>query len=190
MKDPFEKIADQWDSPGWQSATAAYHADCLDVEPGDATPSQVPGWVKADQAAGFTRPCVYSSYYEFVQQVRPALRHAGIPRSATYDWDASYTYHPHIDAGFDGTQWTDTALGRNLDQSAVLHRFLTIAQPPYKPSPKPRPKPHPRPTPRPSPNARQIALLRAYARRHGCYQRVKPHACRVWAREVKELEHA
>ena len=164
--------------------STAYHADCLDVEPGDATPGQVPGWVRADKAAGFVKPCVYSSYYMFIEQVRPALRRAGIPRSATFDWDASYTYHPHIDAGFDATQWTDAALGRNLDQSAVLHAFLTIAQPPYTPS-HPKPKPHPNP----HVNAAKIALLRSYARRRGCYSSTarKPHACAVWAREVRAL---
>jgi hypothetical protein len=27
MSDPWKEIADEWDSPGWKSATAAYHAD-------------------------------------------------------------------------------------------------------------------------------------------------------------------
>src|SRR5262249_23084139 len=27
-----------------------HHADCLDVEPGDASPGEVPGWVRADKA--------------------------------------------------------------------------------------------------------------------------------------------
>jgi len=27
MSDPFERIADEWDSPAWKSAAAAYHAD-------------------------------------------------------------------------------------------------------------------------------------------------------------------
>jgi hypothetical protein len=39
MKDPFERIADQWDSPGWKSAAAAYHAD---REPVKAAPKLAP----------------------------------------------------------------------------------------------------------------------------------------------------
>lgn len=31
----------------------------LDVEPGDATPAQAPGWVKMRRAAGLATPCVY-----------------------------------------------------------------------------------------------------------------------------------
>lgn len=113
---------------------ASNHADCLDVEPGDASPSQAAGWVKADIKAGFKKPCVYSSYWEFVNQVRPDLAAAGISRSSIFEWDADYTYTAHIDAGFDATQWTDRALGRNLDESTVTLAFLSIAQPPYRPA--------------------------------------------------------
>lgn len=31
----------------------------LDVEPGDATPAQAPGWVKMRRAAGLATPCIY-----------------------------------------------------------------------------------------------------------------------------------
>lgn len=129
------------------AVSASFHADCLDVEPGDATPAQAPGWVKADIAAGFKRPCIYSSFWMFVNQVRPLLAKAGIARSSVFEWDADYTSVPHIDASFDATQWTDRALGRNLDESMVELRFLSIASPPYvapRP-PKPRPKPKPKP---------------------------------------------
>lgn len=115
-------------------------ADCLDVEPGDATPSQVPGWVRADRQAGFARPCIYSSYFEFVTEIRPALQRAGISRESVWEWDADYTYRAHIDLSFDGTQWTDVAFGRNLDASTVTRQFLSIAQPPLlAPAPKPPP---------------------------------------------------
>jgi hypothetical protein len=117
------------------AVNASHHADCLDIEPGDAVPSQAAGWVRADIAAGFAKPCLYSSFWEFVNQVRPDLAAAGILRSQVFEWDADFTFVPHLDATFDATQWTDRALGRNLDESMVLLPFLSIAQPPLKPTP-------------------------------------------------------
>lgn len=123
------------------AVTPVFHADCLDVEPGDADPSQAAAWVKADIAAGFAKPCVYSSYYEYVNQVRPDLAAAGISRSQVFEWDADYTYSPHIDTGFDATQWTDHYNGLNLDASLVQLPFLSIAQPPWvAPKPPVQPK--------------------------------------------------
>lgn len=161
------------------AVTAAHHADCLDVESGDATPGQVASWVRADKAAGFPKPCVYSSYWEFVNEVRPALQRAGIARSQVFEWDADYTYVPHIDAGFDATQWTDHAFGRNLDASVVTYPFLSIAQPPWVAPVNPEPA-------HPARNVR-IAYIRSLARRHGCYRKHKKPVCAYWAREVRTL---
>lgn len=118
------------------AVTASHHADCLDIEPGDATPGQAPGWVRADKSAGWARPCLYSSYWEFVSQVRPALERAGIRRSQVFEIDANYEGCPRLDKTFDGTQCTDHALGRNLDESVVTERFLSIAEPAYRPHAK------------------------------------------------------
>lgn len=115
------------------AVSASFHADCLDVEPGDAVPAQVVGWINADRRAGFTRPCVYSSLFEYVNEVRPLIAAAHIARSSIFEWDADYTFVPHLDAGFDATQWTDHYVGRNLDASVVTLSFLTIARPPYVP---------------------------------------------------------
>ena len=115
---------------------ARWHAQCLDVEPGDATPSQVVAWVRADRAAGFARPCVYSSIWEYVHEVRPLLAAAGISRSSIFEWDADYTNVRHLDAGFDATQWTETAMGRNLDESTATLAFVGL-----KPNPGPKPEP-------------------------------------------------
>ncbi|MGZ4530793.1 MAG: hypothetical protein ACXVXP_00405 [Mycobacteriaceae bacterium] len=117
--------------------SARYHADCLDVEPGDAAPSQAAAWIRADIAAGFKKPCVYSSYWEYLHQVFPDIAANGIPRSAYWAWDANYTFVQHLDAGFDATQWTDRALGRNLDESTVTLAFLGAA-----PAPDPAPVNH------------------------------------------------
>jgi hypothetical protein len=106
---------------------SGYHAMCLDVEPGDAAPAQAAAWVRADIRAGFSRPCVYSSLWEFVNQVRPDLARAGISRSSVWEWDADYRgCNGTIDSSFDATQCTARAYGRNLDQSTATLGFLGI----------------------------------------------------------------
>lgn len=128
-----------------------YHAGCLDVEPGDASPNQVVGWILAERAdpglpaAVRATPCVYSSYFEYVNQVRPLLAAAHIARSSVLEWDADYHgCNGVIDRTFDATQCTDTAFNSNLDESIVTLRFLSIATPPYlPPAPKPVVKPKP-----------------------------------------------
>lgn len=123
--------------------SAAHFADCLDVEPGDAVPSQVPAWVKGDIAHGFPKPCVYSSLDEYVTQIQPALAAAGIARSQVFEWDAHYTFVAHIDPGFDATQYTDKCLDRNLDCSLATLPFFSIAQPAFIPTPPAPPGPPP-----------------------------------------------
>jgi hypothetical protein len=115
------------------AVTAGFHAMCLDAEPGDASPSQVVAWVKADLAAGFSKPCVYSSLWEFTNQIRPLLAAAGISRSSIWEWDADYMFVSRIDPTFDCTQWTDKALGRNLDESTCSLAFLGVTPAPPKP---------------------------------------------------------
>lgn len=41
------------------SVTAVNDGSVLDIETGDATPDQAPGWVKARRSAGHTRPTLY-----------------------------------------------------------------------------------------------------------------------------------
>jgi hypothetical protein len=118
---------------------AYYHAQCLDVEPGDAQPYQVAGWIRADIQAGFKRPCVYSNLSEW-SQIWYDLRQAGLPRSSYLSWVADWVYHAGLMAGYDAQQWSDHALGRNLDESTVNYAFLGIvAHPVVKPKPKPGP---------------------------------------------------
>lgn len=109
---------------------AAHHADCLDIEPRDAIPSQAGRWARADIAAGFPHPCLYSDLSQ-MPAVRASLNAAGLARSQYFLWLAWYRHIPGLVAGYDAVQWTDTALGRSLDQSTVSLRFLQIAQPPY-----------------------------------------------------------
>jgi hypothetical protein len=113
-------------------------ADCLDVEPGDAVPAQAPRWFHQQKARGLARPCFYTSV-SAAEPLIGLLAGAGIPRSTYRLWTAHYTNRPHLcnaACGFgmlttaDATQWTDTALGRNLDQSECQDSFFAVVLPP------------------------------------------------------------
>lgn len=101
---------------------------CLDVEPGDATPSQDRAWVNMEIAA-HVKPCIYASL-STMPQVKATL--SGLARSAYFLWDADWTFVAHLDLGYDATQWTDHYLNRNLDANAATFAFLGI-------NPKPQP---------------------------------------------------
>lgn len=124
------------------SVTAGAVSDCLDIENGDATPGQAPGWYsrsKGKRANGL-RPVLYSmaSQYGSVIQI---MTSAGIPRSEYVLWSAHVGAGEHIcgpatcgfGPGANGTQWTWTALGRNLDQSIIDDSFF--GGPPKPPKP-------------------------------------------------------
>ncbi len=104
--------------------------DALDVEPGDATISQAPDWVKRQHARGFARPIVYISAANGKLMV-DTLTAARIPRPAYRLWLAHYGFGQHICApntcGYaqaDATQFTSKALGRSLDQSLLADDFF------------------------------------------------------------------
>ena len=125
--------------------SARWHADCLDIEPGDAVPSQAGPWAKADIAAGFKHPCEYGDLSE-MPAIKASLAATFGPNwhAVNFLWLAWYRFVPGLVSGYDAVQWTDRALGRNLDESTVSLPFLTIAQPPYvAPTPKPAPQPPP-----------------------------------------------
>lgn len=119
---------------------AAVDADCLDVESGDATVSQAPGWVKRQLARKYYRPAVYANA-STMPVLLAALESAGIGRAQVRLWSAHYGLGAHIcgphTCGYpgivpcDGTQWTPNALGRDLDESLLLGDFF--APPPEPP---------------------------------------------------------
>lgn len=110
---------------------ASEDADCLDVEPGDATIAQAPRWVKRQLAGGAKRPVVYTSVSQ-AKSLLDSLAKAGIPRSKVRLWTAHYTFKPHrcsAVCGFgsfqaDATQYSDHALGKNLDASLCDPSFF------------------------------------------------------------------
>lgn len=130
-------------------ATSPEHdAEALDVETGDAGPEDVPGWHGRQRKRGADRPCLYASVDLMQTRVIPVLKAAGIPRTEVRLWTAHYA-GKHICAHdtcgelaipADGTQWTDAAFGRDLDQSLLVAGFFAVPAPaPAKPPPAPVP---------------------------------------------------
>ena len=115
------------------AVNSSEQAQCLDVEPGDATAAEVGAWVRRQQTRGVKRPCIYASL-STMPAILTSLARAGIPRSSVRLWSAHYTYKAHICTvacgnGFkgtaDATQWSDKALGRNLDESLCSSSFFS-----------------------------------------------------------------
>lgn len=103
---------------------AAHVADCLDVEPGDAVPSQTGSWVVFDRQNGVQTPCVYTSLSEMSQVKANLAAVLGASwRSQVRLWDANWTFVAHLDPGYDCTQWTDRAFNSNLDESTCARSF-------------------------------------------------------------------
>jgi len=107
------------------------NADCLDIENGDAVPSEAPGWHVRQVARGVKRPVFYANT-STMPSVVSALDGAKIPRAEYRLWTAHFTGQPHIELGSDATQWTDKAFGRNLDQSLCVDGFFTDPAVPAK----------------------------------------------------------
>jgi len=117
------------------SVFASGDAECLDVETGDASPAEVPAWVKRQQARGIPKPVIYCSL-SLVRAVLAELATAGIPRTSIRLWTAHYTHVPHrcspkcglgMSTTADATQFTDRALGRSLDESLLADNFFDAA---------------------------------------------------------------
>lgn len=118
------------------SVSASYHgATVLDVEIGDATPAEAPGWVKARRAAGID-PTVYCNASTW-PAVKAAFTAAGIPQP--HYWIAQYDNDPTIPAGAVAKQYKNTA---GWDASSVADHWPGVD-----------PAPHPNPTPTPHPEA-------------------------------------
>lgn len=111
---------------------AGHDADCLDVEAGAASPSDIPGWHARQVRRGIARPVVYASAYAMDNGVLPVLSSAGIARASVRLWSAHYDGEhvcgpgscKALRTGADGTQWTSAAMGRVLDQSLLAGDFF------------------------------------------------------------------
>ena len=114
-----------------------HDAECLDIENGDAAPADAPGWVRRQEARGIARPVLYASVGLMQTGVIPALREAGIDRASVRLWTAHYAgVHvcgpdscSELSIPADGTQHTDHAYGRDLDQSLLAADFFGTPKP-------------------------------------------------------------
>jgi len=115
---------------------AEHNADALDVEPGAASPGDIPGWYARQVARGVHRPVIYASASTMNDAVLPVLAQAKIARAQTRLWAAHYGLGEHIcgprscgalSIDADGTQWTSSARGLVLDQSLLVANFFDQA---------------------------------------------------------------
>ena len=115
------------------AVTASADADFLDIEAGDASVAQAAGWYARQRARGCQRPGFYASASTMAADLIPSYQAAGIARGAVRLWSAHYGDGAHIcgpsSCGLlpfaaDGTQYTSSALGRNLDASLLAASFL------------------------------------------------------------------
>lgn len=107
-------------------------ADCIDVEKGDVGNNQGAAWARKRIDEGHWKPIVYTSAGNATAMFN-ALGAVGVKRNQIRYWSAHYTTR-HICSpsvcGYpqaDGTQWTDRAHGRNLDQSELENNFFQQA---------------------------------------------------------------
>lgn len=112
------------------------NGDCLDIENGDATPAEAPGWVRRQHARGESRPCLYANE-STMPAVKFHLDQAGIPRQSVRLWVAHYDGIAEVPAGYDAKQYSDHWHNRNVDVSVCLDDFFELAPPRPRPNPKP-----------------------------------------------------
>ena len=118
------------------AVAAEHNAECLDVESGDASNAQAAQWIRRQWGRGVKRPKVYTSVSNW-KALQAELSAAGIKRrpwgKSYRRWSAHYTWKPHRcgrSCGMPGfgragaTQWTNKALGRNLDESLCSRSFF------------------------------------------------------------------
>lgn len=111
--------------------SAAHSGDVLDVETGDATPDQVPQWVRDYSRPIHKVPTVYCNRVT-LPQVVSALDAAGIPRHSVFYWIATldgtlsvWYGEPSVavpsDVQIAGVQWKGAdRTGGHWDQTVIL----------------------------------------------------------------------
>lgn len=103
------------------TVNAGGDADVLDVETGNATPAQAPGWVGRQHAMNRPRPTIYCSR-STVPAVERAMRDAGVPVDRYDYWVADWGPKPSAPI-FDAVavQYVDHGpAGENVDISVVF----------------------------------------------------------------------
>lgn len=104
-------------------------AHFLDIEPGDATNADAPGWFDRHDHQKYGKAGFYTSASNVAALIQTLADH-GIARNEYIIWSAHYNERRHICSpdvcGFpaaQATQWTSTANHKSLDESKVSHGF-------------------------------------------------------------------
>lgn len=124
-----------WSAADWARFPAAVHVTIvkkastndghvLDVEPGDATPAEAPGWVLMRRVAG-ADPTVYCSWSAW-PSVRAAFRAAGV--AEPHYWIARYDGDPTIPAGAVAKQYRGN-VAPGYDVSSVADYWPGVDSP-------------------------------------------------------------
>lgn len=113
------------------SVFSSGNATCLDIENGDATIDDAPGWYERQVARGVYRPVFYTqaSNLKALEQKMASVHVGRIGyRLLSAHYGKAHLCAPNT-CGYgltqvNGTQWTKTAFGKSLDQSILLPHFF------------------------------------------------------------------
>lgn len=114
------------------SVTGQVVAECYDLEKGDYLPQSAGVLWEFAHTRGVERPCMYASLSN-MDTVKSSLAQKTSARDTfrllVADWNGLAQLIP----GYDGHQFTNHALGRNLDESILASDFFAPAKPkPHK----------------------------------------------------------
>ena len=108
-------------------------ADAYDIEKGDYQPDETARLYQTAKAHGIWRPCFYAQLDGTMPAVKADLNKiVGLQRADVRLWVAYYNGQPDLPPGYDAHQFTDRALGRNLDESICADTFFRAAKPEIK----------------------------------------------------------
>lgn len=105
--------------------------DGADCEPGDLSPQREAAWARGEIHAGRPHPWLYANRDQMPAVIK-ACNAIGVHRDEVLIWSAHYTGKEHIcgpstcgaDFQANGTQFTDRAEGRSLDESVFDDAIL------------------------------------------------------------------
>jgi hypothetical protein len=112
--------------------SASDDGDVLDIENGDAEPSEAPGWFHRQIVRGLERPALYANA-STMPAVIAAMSADGIPLAAYDRWVADYDGVANLDSVASlspmAKQYNDQGFGRNVDLSVCLPEFFSESLP-------------------------------------------------------------
>lgn len=114
------------------AVNASEDAHVLDVERGDATAEDAPGWVHRQHERGLKRPGLYCSLSGMADLLKTLVAH-NVKRTDVVLWCAHYTHEPHIcgpqcgdglKEPVEATQYNDSG---TADESLVTPAFWSAS---------------------------------------------------------------